>query len=215
MTETPVLRGYRYSVYNRIARMALHEKGVAYDAEEINPFDAVTPEGDLRRHPFRRVPVLSHGTFDIYETAAITRYVDAAFDGPDLLPPGAKARARIAQVVSIIDNYGYAPMVRQVFSHRIFRPAERIACDEAVIREGLKASEPVLNALDTIASEGHVLNGRSFTLADCHLAPMIAYFSQAAEGADALATYATLSDWWACMSQRRSLMDTDPGLPSH
>ena len=39
-----VLHGYHYSVYNRIARLALAEKGVAYDRVEVNPFG---------RHPGR------------------------------------------------------------------------------------------------------------------------------------------------------------------
>ena len=33
-----VLHGYHYSVYIRIARLALAEKGVAYERVEVNPF---------------------------------------------------------------------------------------------------------------------------------------------------------------------------------
>ena len=73
MRRPVVLRGYRFSVYSHIARVALHEKGVSYETEEINPFAADISEDYLKRHPFRRVPVLSHGEFDIYETAAIRR----------------------------------------------------------------------------------------------------------------------------------------------
>ena len=35
-----VLHGYRYSVYVRIARLVLAEKGVDYQRVEVNPFDA-------------------------------------------------------------------------------------------------------------------------------------------------------------------------------
>lgn len=213
MTEPLVLRGYQYSVYNRIARMALHEKGVEYDFQDINPFSAQVPDDYLKRHPFRRVPVLSHGKFDVYETAAITRYVDAAFDGPEMLPSQPKALARTAQVVSIVDSYGYSPMVRQVFGHRVFRPAAGVEADEAEVAEGLEASLPVLNALNTLASEGHVLDGKIFTLADCHLTPMVAYFRQSPEGEEALAKYTALSEWWDSTSMRRSVAETDPGLP--
>lgn len=214
MREPVVLRGYQFSVYNRIARMALHEKGVSYRTEEIDPFAAKIPEDYLRRHPFGRVPVLSHGNFDVYETAAIIRYVDAAFDGPSLMPVDAESVARVAQVVSIVDSYGYRPMVRQVFAHRVFRPAVGEKSDEAEIEKGLEASLPVLGALNTLASEGHVLDGQTFTLADCHLTPMIAYFIQAVEGQAALSEYSEFADWWASASQRRSTKETDPGLPS-
>lgn len=214
MRKPVVLRGYQFSVYNRIARMVLHEKGVTYETEEIDPFAVDLPEDYLRRHPFRRVPVLSHGAFDVYETTAIGRYVNAAFDGPSLMPADAEALARVAQVVSIVDNYGYRPMVRQVFAHRVFRPAIGEVSDEAEVAEGIKASLPVLGALNSLASEGHVLNDQIFTLADCHLAPMIAYFVQAPEGAELLSAYSALADWWASALQRRSTKETDPGLPS-
>lgn len=209
-----ILRGYQLSVYNRIARVALHEKDVAYEIEEIDPFQANVPHEHLKRHPFGRVPVLSHGGFDIYETAAINRYVESAFEGPSLLPTEAETVGRVAQVVSIIDSYGYRPMIRQVFAHRVFRPSVGEDGDKTEISQGLEASLPVLSALNALAVEGCVLNGKAFTLADCHLAPMIAYFVQAAEGANALKEYSAIADWWAFAAERKSVVETDPGLPS-
>ena len=44
MTIMPlVLHGYRYSVYLRIVRLALAEKGVGYDRVEVNPFAPDVP----------------------------------------------------------------------------------------------------------------------------------------------------------------------------
>ena len=77
-----VLHGYRYSVYVRIVRLALAEKGVAYDRVEVNPFAPDVPASYLALHPFGRVPTLVHDDFALYETGAITRYVDRAFAGP-------------------------------------------------------------------------------------------------------------------------------------
>lgn len=211
MEHSVILRGYRYSVYNRIARVVLHEKGVTYKTEEIDPFAANVPEDYLIRHPFGRVPVLSHGEFDVFETSAIAQYVNMAFEGPELMPTKAETLARVAQVVSIVDSYGYRPMVRQVFAHRVFRPA---VADDAEIAAGIDASHTVLSSLNNIAKEGRVLDGQNFTLADCHLAPMIAYFVKAPEGANALKAHSRLSDWWATVSPRQSLQATKPGLPT-
>ncbi|OIQ27087.1 MAG: glutathione S-transferase [Alphaproteobacteria bacterium MedPE-SWcel] len=213
MIKPVVLRGYRFSVYNRIARVALYEKGISYNTEEIDPFAEDVSERYLQRQPFGRVPVLSHGTFDVYETAAIGRYVDSAFEGPRLVPLDIESLTRLVQTVSIIDSYGYLPMVRQVFAHRVFRPAIGEESDDSEIEKGLAASRTVLQALETLAAESHVLDKQSFTLADCHLAPMIAYFVQAPEGKAALSDYAALSDWWEWTSQRASVVETDPGLP--
>lgn len=213
MDNPVILRGYAYSMYTRIARVALVEKGVAFETEEIDPFSGDVPAEYLARHPFGRVPVLSHGDFDIYETAAIARYVDAAFDGPALMPDDVKARARIAQVVSVVDNYGFRPLVLQVFGHRVFRPAVGVTGDESVIADGIKTSLPVLDALNGIAAEGLALDGQTFTLADVHLAPVIAYFAQAPEGAAALHDYPVLAGWWSIVKARESITVTDPGLP--
>ncbi len=214
MPNTVILRGYRFSVYTWIARLALYEKGVFHSTEGVNPFDPDLPDSFIQRQPFRKVPVLSHGPFDIYETAAILRYVDAAFPGPALLPEAPKTLARVAQTVSILDSYGYRPMIRQVFAHRVFRPASGLAGDAAEVAAGRAAAQPVLRALNDLASEGHVLNGQSFTLADCHLAPFIGYFVQAPEGANALSEHPALSEWWDEVSSRQSVQKTAPGLPS-
>ena len=208
-----ILRGYRFSVYNWVAAMVLREKGVTYEREEINPFSAALPVSYRVRHPFGRVPVLSHGDFDVYETVAIAHYVNAAFVGPTLVPPNPKAVARMAQVISIVDAYGYGAMVRKVFANRVFLPSEGEPADEDMIATGLEASCTVLGALDRIATEGLVLDGSEVTLADCHLAPMLAYFIQAPEGAAALHNYTALSDWWTAIGDRQSIRMTDPGLP--
>ena len=213
MVSSILLRGYRLSVYNRIAAIVLREKGVAYEREEVDPFAPNLPVDFRQRHPFGRVPVLSHDGFDIYETTAIARYVDAIFDGPSLVPTEPKALARMAQVVSIVDSYAYRAMVRQVFAHRVFRPLEGERADEGEIAAGLEASHTVLGALDRIAAEGRVLEGEHVTLADCHLAPMLAYFVQAPEGAEALSLHAALTDWWEAISDRPSVRATDPQLP--
>ncbi len=207
------LHGYQYSVYVRIARLALVEKGVPYERVEVNPFAAEVPAGYLAMHPFRRVPVLVHDDFVLYETQAITRYVDETFAGPSLQPEAPRERARLAQIISIIDSYAYWPMVRQVFSHAVFRPRVGEPVDAAAIAQGLEGSARALGALEPVAAGGDFLIGRRLSLADLHLAPMVAYFVAAAEARGLLAAYAKLSRWWQAMQRRESLAATDPGLP--
>jgi glutathione S-transferase len=205
-----VLYGYCYSVYHRIVRMTLIEKGVSYSQVEVDPFAAVVPAGYLAMHPFRRVPTLVHGDFVLYETSAITRYVDEGFEGLALQPAQAQARARMNQVISIIDSYGYWPMVRQVFSHRVFRPGSGEPVDESEVQRGLEASGNVLSALEKLASPHSFLLGECLSLADLYLAPMLAYFTAAEEGRVALERYEAVSRWWQHMQGRESLRETDP-----
>jgi len=209
-----VLHGYQYSVYLRIVRMVLVEKGVPYSRVEVNPFASDMPKEYLNLHPFRRVPTVIHDNYVLYETQAITRYIDEAFAGPSLQPVHARQRARMTQIISIIDAYGYLPMVRQVFSQRVFWPRIGRVADEAQLRAGIAGSSRVLGALESIvALDGPVAGGGDWSLADFHLAPMMAYLAAAPEGESAIAERAKLAAWWDVIRERASLRDTDPGFP--
>jgi len=210
-----VLHGFRYSVYVRIARIALAEKGLTYEHVEIDPFATDVPIEYLSLHPFKRVPVLVDGDFALYETEAITRYIDEAFPGPALQPSEPRQRARMAQIISIIDSYGYVPMVRQVAGERVFALFRGRQPDEALIRTGLEASRRVLDALETIIpGDGPNHRGEVWSLADFHLAPMMTYFTAAPEGQEALTHYAKLSAWWQVVRERNSVQEADTGLPT-
>jgi glutathione S-transferase len=209
MADPVQLHGWRYSVYTRIARLALLSKDVEHRTIEVDPF-AGLGEAYLKLHPFGRVPVLTHGAFRLFETGAITRYVDRAFEGPSLQPGSGAALARMDQVISVVDSYAYRPMVRQVSSHGFFRPlfGEQSSRDE--IDTGLEASRKVLSFLDGVAGEGLVLGGRDISLADCHLAPMMDYFVRAEEGKAALSSHPALQGWWDRISVLDVLKATDP-----
>jgi glutathione S-transferase len=209
MTDPVRLHGYRFSVYHRIARLALISKEVEHETIEVDPF-APLPEAYLTLHPFGRVPALVHGGFELFETNAITRYVDRAFAGPPLQPVRAAALARMDQVISVVDSYAYWPMVRQVASHAFFRPHLGEPSSREEVELGLEASRTVLSFLDRVAGEGAILTGRDITLADCHLAPMIDYFTRAEEGAAALSPHPALRGWWDRVSDLGILTATDP-----
>jgi glutathione S-transferase len=210
MAPRPVLTGYSHSVYTRVARIALAEKQVAYDTAEHDPFAATGAENP---HPFGRVPVLRHGRFEVYETAAITGYVDTAFEGPALMPTEPQALARATQVIAMVDAYVYWPLVRQVYSHAVFRPAMGEAVDAAVLQDGLAAAPAVLSALEAVAGEGLVLSD-AFGRAECHLAAMMAAFVQAEAGAAMLARSPELARWWAGAAKRPSVVATQTPLPT-
>ncbi len=206
------LIGYEFSVYTRIVKIALSAKGLSYDYLEADPF---MPEGQAQlsgRHPFSRVPVLEYAGFEIWETAAILDYLDLAFSDPPLIPQGPLARARMRQVIGIVDNYGYWPLVRQVFSHGYFQPLLGEAADREEVETGLRASEPVLAALEAIAVEGHVLGQGAMSLADCHLIPMLEYFVQAPEGQTLIEHYPALAARLELMRAMRPFLETWPDL---
>ena len=202
----PILYGADYSVYVRIARMALEEKGVGYDLVPVDVFAADgVPAWYLAHHPFGRIPAFEHEGFRLFETGAITRYVDEAFDGPALQPADVRGRGIMNQIVGMLDAYGYRAMVWDVAVERL----EKTEPDEQLIAAGLRQAGTVLEVLSALKKVGPWLLGDQLTLADLHAAPILAYFIKVAEGRDLLARYSEIRDWYARIAARPSFARTE------
>jgi glutathione S-transferase len=205
----PVLYGADYSVYTRIARLALAEKGVGYRFEPVDIFAPGGPPAAYRaRHPFARIPAFAHGEVALYEAAAITRYVDEAFAGPPLQPADAAARARMTQIISVLNSYVFRPLVLDLYVQRVSVPRRGGTPDEARIAASLPECERCLAALAALQGDSDFLVGEALTLADLHAAPMFAYARLAPEGAAMLTRHANLAAWWQRMEVRTSLSAT-------
>jgi glutathione S-transferase len=203
------LYGLERSVYTRIARLALEEKGVAYALHEVEIFGpGGAPAEHRARHPFGRIPALEHDGFWLYETAAITRYVDEAFPGPELQPREPQRRARMNQVLGLLDAYAYRPMVWGVFVERVRIPASGGTSNEKAVAESLTAARTCLAALCALVSCDPFFLGPKLTLADLHALPILLYFSLAAEGRQLLAGHRALEQWLAMMRSRTSVERT-------
>jgi glutathione S-transferase len=211
MTEKPRVFGADYSVYVRIVRLCLVEKGVEYG---LTPIDVFAREGPpqryLARHPFGRIPAFEHAGFSLYETSAIARYIDEAFGEPKLQPSGAKARARCNQLISIADNYAYPHLVWGIYVERVSKPRRGAAADEARIAAAVPKARTCLKAMSDLMSDNLWLAGAELSLADVYAAPMFDYFLQAREGMDMICEYGNLATWWSRVAARPSMKTTAP-----
>jgi glutathione S-transferase len=208
------LYGLTRSVYTRIARLALEEKGIDYALHEVEIFgpDGV-PAEHRARHPFGRIPAFEHDGFRLYETSAITHYVDDAFAGPPLQPREPASRARMNQIIGVLDSYAYRAMVWGVFVARMRTPRSGPAPDEGRLGEALAASAACLDALDELIDGRPHLLGPALTLADLQAYPVLWVLSLAPEGAALLARRATLQRWLDTMAARPSVQRTTPQFP--
>ncbi|MBZ9671022.1 glutathione S-transferase family protein [Mesorhizobium sp. ES1-3] len=201
----PILYGADYSVYVRIARMALEEKGIDY---ELVPLDIFASEGIpawyLEHHPFGRIPAFEHDGFRLFETSAIARYVDEAFDGPALQPTDPRSRARMNQIIGMLDAYGYRSMVWDVAVERL----EKAEPDESLIASGLRQAETVLKVLTSLKAQGAWLLGNQLTLADLHAAAIVGYFVKVSEGQKLLSSFAEIQAWWNRIAARKAIETT-------
>ena len=178
----PVLYGADYSVYVRTSRLALHEKGVNYDLVPIDVFaEGGPPSSYLVRQPFGRIPAFEHDGFLLYETGAITRYIDEALDGPQLQPADPRSRARVNQIISIAEGYIYPTLVWGIYVERVSKSERGEPSDEKRLAVSLSKAPVILKALADLMGDGPWLGGASLTLADLHVAPMLDYFAMAPE----------------------------------
>lgn len=209
----PVVYGPGYSTYARSLRLALEEKGVAYKLEEVDIFSGANQEAEhVARCPFAKVPAFEHEGFSIYETDPTMRYIDEAFEGPSLQPDSARDRARMGQVLGIVDSYAYAPMIGQIFIQRAVTPMLGGEADEAAIEAALPQARTAVEALESLLGDSAYFAGDQVSLADLHVLPVIDYFSQTPEGQAAMAGAPNLSRWLETMQSRPSVAKTKPQL---
>ncbi len=210
----PVVFGAAYSVYVQTLRLCLEEKGVDYDVVEVDVFHpGGCPPEQFRRHPFGRIPAFAHGDFEMYETAPTCRYVDEAFDGPPLQPATVRGRARMGQVISILDNYAYASLVWGVYDQEIALPREGRRTDPDRRQAAVARASTCLSALDRLCADAQGLAGDALTLADLHAVPMFGLFLKAPSASALMDRAPRLRAWWSLVSTRASVQRiVDPSV---
>ena len=202
------LYGSPISSYVRTARIALAEKGVSYDLVEAWPDH---PEVQ-KRHPFSKIPAFRHGDFEIYETAAITRYVDEGFSGPALQPSDVKARARMTQWISVLNSYCYPTMIGRIVIERVAPKLLNRPADEEKVKAAVPDAEHHLGVLESGVGSGPYFVGREPSLADHFLYPVLFYLSITPEGGALLERKPALRRWLETMGERKSVKNTMPAL---
>ncbi len=197
------LFGASYSVYVRIVRLVLAELGIAYALSEVDIFakDGV-PVDYLERHPFGRIPAFEHDGFRLFETDAIVFYLVEHFGGEALLASEAQMRARMRQIMRIMDNYAYRALVWGIYVEETEHARSgRLAPDE------LERAAQCLRVLDDLSGPAFFV-GAQCTLADLWVFPMLAYLRLAPSGAVLLRGHQNLVAWLERMDDRPSVQAT-------
>src|SRR5207248_8646453 len=133
------LFGFPRSVYVQMAGIVLTHKEVPYAFHDLET--GMNTPSHLALHPFERVPILRHGDFTVYETAAIVGYVDDAFDGPKLTPNDPQSRGRMNQWISAVNGYYYPYLIYHVSHERNVFPQLGIPSDETVVAHAVPMVE--------------------------------------------------------------------------
>jgi len=198
------------SPFLRSVEITLHEKGLDYQLHALKPGEHKQPEY-LARHPFGRVPAFDHDGFALYETQAIIRYLDERFPHPPLTPGDAERRARMNQVIGIIEWYFFPKAAAPIAFNRIIGPRLLgLPGDEAAITEAMPMARTCFAELDRLLGDNPNFTGNSMSLADIMLAAQLDLFSECPEGRELIDGTANLKPWLERMLARPSFVATQP-----
>ncbi len=205
-----VVYGFPQSGFVRTACMALEEKGVPYVREDLD----MGSDAHRALHPFAKMPILKHDDFVVYETSAITRYVDQFFDGPALQPAEPRAFARMNQWISAHNHYYIAAIARELLLPRLLYPSQGVEVDEGKIAQAMPEIEHQISVVDLTLSQSPYLSGDTLSLADLFVIPIFAYLEMTPEGDRLRKNFPAVERWREAMKARPSFAATVAPLPS-
>jgi glutathione S-transferase len=207
----PIVYGPTFSTYVRTVRLALEEKPASYELVDVAMMKGAHRQPDyLARNPFGKVPAFSHDGFDLYETDAIVRYIDQAIPGQDLQPLEAKPRARMNQIIGIVESFGYTCMITKLVMNRVVAPMLGGKPDEAAIKDALPSIELCLKEFERLMGNGKFMVGDKLSLADLFVIPVYGYVAQTPEGQELLKSHGKIRAWWDLVKSRNSVITTEP-----
>jgi len=210
LSDKPVLYGFDGSTYVRTVRMVIADKGVAYDQVPVNVLAGEPRQPEhLERHPFGKVPVLDIDGMRIRETEPICRYLDETREGAALVPANAADRARMGEIISLINSYGYPALVGAIGYHLF--PDFIGGKDDAAHARCLDEAEKLLALIMEIKGQNRWLAGARPSLADYLLAPIMFYVTLTPD-AERLMSRADLEEWWRSVNEISSFKATEPDL---
>lgn len=200
------------STFVRTARLAFEEKGVAYGIDPVGEdgADSIKSDTHLARHPWGKIPAIRHGQLTLFESLAIGRYVDEAFDGPALQPADVKERAMMTQWYSAIVDH-VVPDVVFGYVLAFARPSGPDGKpDMARVQELTPIVRNHFEIIDRALEGRTYLAGDAISLADLVLIPPCHYLGNFPGGMEIYAGLGNLGRWWEAVSARPSFKATVP-----
>jgi glutathione S-transferase len=176
------LCGFHLSNYHNKARIALLEKGVAFE-EDANVHPSQKDEY-LAQSPMGKVPYLLVNGALIRESGVICEYLEDAYPQKPLLPKDPLARAQVRELITFIELH-MELVVRRLYGGLFFGRKTSDETKAEVEKDIVKG----VRALKAIAKFDPYIAGKELTLADCaafvHL-PLVSLSTKLAYGRDFL-----------------------------
>lgn len=176
------LCGFRVSNYHNKVRLALLEKGLAFEEDS----DCIPSQKDeyLAKSPMGKVPYLRVDGVLLRESQVICEYLEDAYPQNPLLPRDPLARAQVRELIVFIELH-MELVVRRLYGGLFFGRPFSDETKAEVDRDIAKG----VRAFKVVAKFDPFVAGRELTLADCaafvHL-PLVSMATKLAFGRDYL-----------------------------
>jgi glutathione S-transferase len=201
--------GTPFSNFVRAVRMAIAEKGLAYEYHPVPPH---SPEA-IAVHPLGLVPGLRHGEVVLGESQAVIAYLDSLWPDTPMGPSGPPAEAaEIAQWISIVTTAVDQTLIRRYVVPYAFPTGADGSPDRAAIDAVLPELRNVFMMLEARLSGRDYLAANRFTLADALLTATLNPALRRPEATEIAAEAPAVQRYFALHSQRRSFVDTAPAV---
>lgn len=176
------LCGMRISNYHNKVRVALLEKGVAFEEDAgVKPSQK---DEYLALSPMGKVPYLEVDGVRLRESSVILEYLEDAYPDKPLLPRDAVGRARVREIVIFVELH-MELVVRRLYGGLFFGGS---FSDETKLRVEKDIAKGV-RALRAVAKFEPYIAGKELTIADCaafaHL-PLVSLVTKTVYGRDYL-----------------------------
>ena len=180
-------------------KIALHEKGLAYQRVTLNlaKKDQKRPEF-LKLNPYGKVPVIDEDGQVLFESCIINEYLDEKYPNPPLMPKDPYLRGRGRVLVDYALNYVHEPY--WALRGEMLKPeAER---DAAIVEEKRRSLQNLLRYLEEALGDKPYFLG-DLSLTDIAIVPR--FLRMETYGALPAPTLPRLGDWIKRVKDRPSV----------
>ena len=191
------LYGTPISTYVRTVRLLLAEANINYNLQDIGIFNGDNETADyLAKHPFGKVPAMVVDGITIYETSAITHYVNQSLANGLFAPPDVLLQTRMLQVMAIVDNYLYEPAIGTIVIQNLIVPQQGGSTDTEAVQKAIAPTQKALAAIEDLVTGTPFLISSLISIADFYLIPIFVYLEKTPQFAAVTANTPKLKTWW-------------------
>jgi glutathione S-transferase len=221
---------------SRRVRLFLEEKGLSYEAREVDLSKQEHHQpAYLAINPLGVVPTILHDNKPLHESGTICEYLDAVFPDPPLLPSSPYQLALMRNWVRYVDGL-IINLIRFNWRHAFQAKAEKLSDAEleemmrripsaerreAWLRVARKPYTPeeldesrgklvaMLDTMDGMMTNGWLFEGR-YSLGDIAVTPFVKRIDEEI-APDAIAARPKIASWWEAIQSRPAYARADFG----